>query len=63
MPPLRSIRRILPLAVMAAALIRAPFADADDLASFATGGYARGLQTMDEMHKIDTDNDRDGIES
>jgi EF-hand domain pair len=57
MPLLRSIRRMHPLAVVAAALIYAPFAGADDLASFATGGYARGLQTMDEMHKIDTDND------
>jgi hypothetical protein len=27
------------------------------MASFATGGYARGLRTMDEMHKIDTDGD------
>jgi Ca2+-binding EF-hand superfamily protein len=30
---------------------------ADDMASFATGGYARGLRTMPEMHKIDTDGD------
>ena len=27
------------------------------MASFATGGYARGLRTMDEMHMIDTDKD------
>jgi hypothetical protein len=27
------------------------------MASFATGGYARGLRTMAEMHKIDTDGD------
>jgi Ca2+-binding EF-hand superfamily protein len=30
---------------------------ADDMASFATGGYARGLRTMEMMHKIDTDGD------
>jgi Ca2+-binding EF-hand superfamily protein len=50
------IRRSLPLAALAA-LACAPLAFADDMASFATGGYARGLRTMDEMHKIDTDND------
>ena len=27
------------------------------MASFATGGYARGLQTPEMMHKIDTDSD------
>jgi hypothetical protein len=30
---------------------------ADDMASFATGGYARGLRTKAMMHKIDTDGD------
>jgi len=30
---------------------------ADQLASFATGGYASGLRTMDMMHKIDTNHD------
>ena len=29
----------------------------DELASFATGGYARGLRTKTMMHKIDTDGD------
>ena len=28
-----------------------------DMATFATGGYARGLQTKAIMHKIDTDGD------
>jgi Ca2+-binding EF-hand superfamily protein len=28
-----------------------------DIATFATGGYARGLRSMAMMHKIDTDND------
>src|SRR6202522_4692431 len=44
-------------AVLTAALSCASLAIADDMASFATGGYARGLRTMDEMHKIDTDGD------
>src|SRR5258708_29101089 len=30
---------------------------ADDMASFATGGYARGLRSETLMHKIDTDGD------
>ena|SRR5579863_7732537 len=30
---------------------------ADDMVSFATGGYARGLRTHAMMHKIDTDGD------
>jgi hypothetical protein len=32
---------------------------ADDMASFATGGYARGLQSEKLMHKMDTN--RDGM--
>jgi hypothetical protein len=57
MSQLWNIRKMQPLAVLAAALIYAPLASADDMASFATGGYARGLRTMTEMHKIDTDHD------
>jgi len=30
---------------------------AQEMASFATGGYARGLRTKSMMHKIDTDGD------
>jgi hypothetical protein len=30
---------------------------ADDMASFATGGYARGLRSEELMHKIDTNGD------
>jgi Ca2+-binding EF-hand superfamily protein len=30
---------------------------ADDMVSFATGGYARGLRTETMMHKIDTNGD------
>jgi EF hand len=52
----RAIHRSLPLAVLAA-LACVPLAFADDVASFATRGYARGLRTMDEMKMIDTDGD------
>jgi hypothetical protein len=57
MSPYRTVQIIQPLTVFLAALICAPLANADAMASFATGGYARGLQTMSEMHKIDTDGD------
>jgi len=45
------------LTILVAALSCATLAKADDMVSFATGGYARGLRTMAEMHKIDTDGD------
>src|SRR5580692_9615835 len=51
------IRRMHPLLILLGGLACAPLASADDMASFATGGYARGLRTMSEMHKIDTDGD------
>jgi EF-hand domain pair len=57
MPQSRFIRRMHPVALFIAALTCASLANADDMASFATGGYARGLRTMSEMHKIDTDGD------
>jgi hypothetical protein len=43
------------LTLISAGLLVASFAHADDMVSFATGGYARGLRTMAEMHKIDSD--------
>jgi hypothetical protein len=43
--------------ICATTLLGATLAHADDMVSFATGGYARGLRTMAEMHKIDTDGD------
>jgi Ca2+-binding EF-hand superfamily protein len=43
-------------AVIAAVSFSNP-ARADDMASFATGGYASGLQTMTMMHRIDTNKD------
>ena len=57
MPQFRLIRRIHPVTVFLATLTCAALANADDIGSFATGGYARGLQTKSEMHKIDTDGD------
>lgn len=57
MPQRQITRKIHPLCVLAAAVICAPLASAEDMASFATGGYSRGLRTMDEMHMIDTDKD------
>jgi hypothetical protein len=57
MPQFRHIRRMHPVTVFLAALTCASLANADDMVSFATGGYARGLRTMSEMHKIDTDGD------
>ena len=46
-----------PLTLVCATLLTASIAHADDMVSFATGGYARGVRTMAEMHKIDTDGD------
>jgi Ca2+-binding EF-hand superfamily protein len=44
-------------ATAATLLLCAPFAAADDMVSFATGGYASGLRTEDMMKKIDTNKD------
>jgi hypothetical protein len=57
MSQLQRIRSLYPLAVIAAAFACAPLAFADDMVSFATGGYASGLRTMDEMHNIDANGD------
>ncbi|HXR91210.1 MAG TPA: EF-hand domain-containing protein [Steroidobacteraceae bacterium] len=43
-------------AVIAALLLISP-ARSEDMASFATGGYAKGLQTMAMMHMIDANKD------
>jgi Ca2+-binding EF-hand superfamily protein len=57
MPRVQTFRWSSPLTLISAALLTASLAHADDMVSFATGGYARGLRTMAEMHKIDTDGD------
>jgi hypothetical protein len=57
MPQVQGFHRISQLTIISAALLTASLVHADDMASFATGGYSRGLRTMAEMHKIDTDSD------
>ena len=52
-----TVRRVRVAATVAATLICAPFAAADDMVSFATGGYASGLRTGDMMKKIDSNKD------
>jgi Ca2+-binding EF-hand superfamily protein len=48
--------RAVALAIIASALA-ATAVQADDMVSFATGGYATGLRSMTTMHMIDTDHD------
>jgi hypothetical protein len=57
MPQVQGFYRMSQLTLISATLLVASLAHADDMVSFATGGYARGLRTMAEMHKIDTDGD------
>ena len=45
------------LAMLVTALGYGARAAADDMRSFATGGYARGLRTPAIMHKMDTNGD------
>jgi Ca2+-binding EF-hand superfamily protein len=54
---LATARRMRAAAAVAATLICVPFAVADDMVSFATGGYASGLRTGDMMKKIDANKD------
>ena len=49
--------RHLSCALLTAAALLTSVAMADDMVSFATGGYARGLRTDAQMHMIDTDGD------
>ena len=56
MPTSRSIRPAL-LMACALALTYSVASFADDMATFATGGYARGLRSEKLMHKIDTNGD------
>ena len=54
-----TIRNLIigPFASMLALFAYLPTAAADDMASFASGGYASGLRTMAMMHRIDTNKD------
>jgi hypothetical protein len=49
--------RTVTLAAFALGLSYSCVSLADDMASFATGGYVRGVRTPEMMHKIDTDGD------
>jgi hypothetical protein len=53
----RSIRHTAVWTVCAFTFSFAVASAADDMASFATAGYARGLHSMELMHKIDTNGD------
>src|SRR6516165_4726992 len=52
-------RRFLTAALVAIAIqvVSGPRALADDMTSFATGGFAQGLRTMDMMHMMDSNHD------
>lgn len=53
-------RRFSSITAAMAATLSLSFAGpaaAQDMTSFATGGYAKGLQTMAMMHRIDTNKD------
>lgn len=52
-----SSRPAAALMICAIALTYSAVSLADDMVSFATGGYARGLRTEAMMHKIDTNGD------
>ena len=54
---LRTLPRAATLALSAFAFLWSYACIADDLVSFATGGYATGLRTKEMMHKIDTNGD------
>ena len=50
-------RSVSTLVVSMIALAYSLTAVADDVGTFATGGYAAGLRTKEMMHIIDTDGD------
>ena len=52
-----SMRSLLAVAILATGGLAYTAVYADDMVSFATGGYAAGLRTMDMMHVIDTNKD------
>ena len=52
-----SSRSFLITAFLALAPVVHSVSFADEIASFATGGYAAGLRTMEMMHMIDTNKD------
>lgn len=54
---MKPVRLTVAVLVCALASLAYQPARADDMVSFATGGYATGLRTMETMHAIDTDGD------
>ena len=54
---LQSLRRLVALLACVFALAYSSVSVADDMVSFATGGYARGIRSMDLMHKMDANGD------
>ena len=48
---------LVTIALIAVGVFGVRSVQADDMVSFATGGYATGLRTMETMHMIDTDKD------
>jgi hypothetical protein len=54
---LHSTRRGLAMMACALTLTYSAASLADDMATFATGGYARGLRSEQLMHKMDTNGD------
>jgi hypothetical protein len=55
LPTSSALKLFLSIAIVQ--MIFASHVLADEMASFATGGYATGLRTKDMMHKIDTNHD------
>jgi EF-hand domain pair/EF hand len=54
----RDMSKIATCVVMGAIMLVCTYsARADELVTFATGGYAEGLRTKDMMHKMDTNHD------
>lgn len=54
---MKTVHKTVAVLVCALASLAYQPARADDMVSFATGGYATGLRTMETMHSIDTDGD------
>lgn len=53
----KKLGSLVTAALFVAAGLLSSAAFADDMVSFATGGYATGLRTMEMMHMIDTNKD------
>jgi Ca2+-binding EF-hand superfamily protein len=54
---LRPIRLIPASTILLSTILCSSLSSADDMVSFATGGYASGLRTMSQMRYMDTNGD------